>query len=59
MISLAAVFLLAGRKKGSVSHTFHKHKTGVQLFGLSEGSTPVLFYFLLLHRIIHILLLIV
>lgn len=46
MISLAAVFLLTGRENGSVSHTSHKHKTGVQLFGSSEGCTPALFIIL-------------
>ena len=44
MISLADMPLPIGRKKGSVSHTSHKHKTGVQLFGSSEGCTPALFY---------------
>lgn len=42
MVSLSAVSLPINRKKGSVSHTFHKRKTGVQLFGLSEGCTPTL-----------------
>ena len=46
MISLAAIPLPIGRKKGSVSHTSHKQETGVQLFGSSDGCTPALFYFL-------------
>lgn len=43
MISLAAVSLLTGRKKIQFRTLSHKHKTGVQLFGLSEGCTPVIF----------------
>lgn len=42
MISLAAMPSPIGREKGSISHTSHKHKTGVQLFGLSDGCTPAL-----------------
>ena len=38
MISLADM-----KEKSSVLHTSNKHKTGVQLFGLSEGCTPVIF----------------
>ena len=45
MISLAAASLPTGKKKGSFSHTFHKRKMGVQLFGLSDGCTPVIFLF--------------
>ena len=42
MIPLAAMSLPIGREKGSIAHTSYKHKTGVQLFGLSDGCTPAL-----------------
>ena len=44
MISLAAMPLSICREKGSVSHTLHKHKTGVRLFGSSDGCTPVFLF---------------
>ncbi len=31
-------------ENGSVSHTSYKHKTGVQLFGSSDGCTPAFLY---------------
>ena len=40
---LCACGLADMKEKGSISHTSHKRKTGVQLFGSSEGCTPVIF----------------
>lgn len=45
MISLAAVFLLAGRKEVQFRTLSHKHKTGVQL---SAYPMAVLPFFMLL-----------
>lgn len=43
MISFVPVVLLIYKEKGSISHTSYTYKAGVQLFGSSEGCTPVFY----------------